>query len=374
MSRCRCWLVVLGCAAILTGAVGPPSFIPPRLGKKELSAHVDEFVAGNASVERCAELARALRANNGKPLASLVLAAVKNPATCARALALAADVPIVGATKELKKLVDSEHEAKVIAAILNSGDKEAESFVIDRWSRATPATPSYAALCTALQEYPLSAKAVGELHSSLKKPAKGVDRSTELRAVLGAQMGLSAAELERLNSDWKDLLAQFTLKTQTFPSAGHDLLRDASWERGMGDEKAADRVRRFREKFLLEPGGILRLPGITMQDFILKVWMLPLEGDGATVSVLMKGNSGVGPRLADGKWQSTAESIRQAIPPAAHGQWAEVVFSLAGSNLAVAVNGTTIMQTNLYGSSCNGIHVASGDKGRMLLGGVDLTQ
>ncbi len=369
---------ILVAAVLIAGLFTLASAAPQKaLRARDAEKLIQEYAGEETSADRRGEIVTLLRSANHKLLTSALTKTLKVGTTRASSLDLVAELPVPNMFKALKKYVSGSTELQAVNAILVSGGKGSEEFLLSKWSKAKPDSATFETIETAFRQHYLSPKSVAELRKVQMNKRTDAARSTKIPAILIFQLGLDGELAKTLDEKWKEHFKKFEAMNRSFPLQGENLLaRD--WSTGFGEEEAAGegdeeqvkRVRRHRGgKYLIENLGVLQLKGVTWKSGTIRLRVMVIDGDGATVGVMMKGNAMVGPRYSKGTWLLT-ESIRTGDVPGAPLEWAEITFKLSGSNLVAMMGGKQIGATNQYGSQINGLYLTSG-RGKLMLGSAE---
>ncbi len=340
-----------------------------KLGDKEIGELVSEFCAPAATAERRADIVKSLRAVKDKPLSKAVGNALKSNATKSGALDLIRTLRLEGFFQEAKALLGTEHTEKAVHAIFLAREKGAEEFLVEQWTKGTEDSDLYRQVTAGFKTHFVGAKALDKLHELLVKPGPSEGKSADLVAILRFQMVLSESEAAGLRDNWRSLLATFHVRSREFPAQHRSLLAEGGWT-PTEEEWSDGGVTRFREKILLEPAGRYELFKVAWRNFTLRTWVLVIDGENASIGMVLKGNAKLGASLQSGMWV-TNKSVQMDVSPATLGQWTEMVFKLSGAEASVVVDGTTLATTREYGDLCGGVSFAAGS-GHVLIGSADL--
>ncbi|MEM7263052.1 MAG: hypothetical protein AAF488_13765 [Planctomycetota bacterium] len=344
------------------------------LKQKQVTKLFEEFSAEATSADRRAQIIETLRTAKPKVLATVAKRNLRKSESRPGALTLIAELPVVGLFRQLEDLAEGEQESAALRAILASGGKGADDWILERWTESPLDDPSFARIDRALLEWYASPKVVKKLHDVMVDEDVDAERRERARPVIVHQMGLTEEEAKTLDAEWPTLFTRYAAMNQEFSAKGVDLLSTGKWSTGFaeGDEAAEALIKKYRGKILLEKLGVYRLPKVTFKDARIRVRLMVLEGEGSTAGALMRSNAMVGPTYRGGNWLLT-ESIRQniaAVPPL---KWVELDFLQSGSNLTVKLNGTVLGSTTDYGNQMNGLFFTAGQS-RLLIGTVEKLQ
>ncbi len=337
---------------------------PARPGKTEVSALVQEYTNDGTSEERRGQVLKSLRLAESKVLARAVANAIEAEATRAVALDLAFALELAGLYKDVKGFVNSPLEEKVIRAIFQSGEKDAEQFLFERWSEKPPESASHKIVDAGFRTYFVSRKSVERFHDVFAEEKTPEVLKNEAQQILKHQMVLSDEETQAIGTGWKGLFAQFELRTRDFAIEGENLLERDGWDK--------EDIIGYRDRYILPRLSSLRLSGVTLQNFTMRAWVMVLEGDGASAGIVMKkGNSFLGGHFGEGLWHSRIAGKTTSVPGQV-GAWTEFVFKIRGSEISVSVDGVPFIQQSgaNYGNEAGGVQFGAGSKGRMIVGAV----
>ncbi len=363
-------------------------FLPARggedsaLGAREVGLLVEEYCGQSVDPARKTGIVRALRDAPPSLVSRKLAPALTDAGRRREALGLAGDLRLSGLLKEAKQCLGTDDEDRAVRLLFSARDPKAHRLLLDLWKGADPDGETFRLLCDGFASCPVDAAVVAGFKPFLEK---GVDdpRRARALAILKAQMHLPTENPVEIIAHWPRLWKTYELEARAFPMTGVDLLGSRPWAVS-GGAPIGNNVK-------LDKGGVVRLePGslpacIQKGDFTLKIRILLLEGEGASVQFCISSGEagkvrGFFPVFRNGEWSVQTGELKQIAIPGRKGEWVPLAYEVTDQSsgtvrwdrtVRILVGEKVLMERGNFSGEFSCLAIASGE-GALVIGGVEL--
>jgi len=268
-------LTICCLAVLFLSVAAPPQALSQAPGKREVSALVKEYIGGQASSARLAEITARLREAQRSTLTGALILPSGKAAEVGPAIRLATDLRVPGLFSAARKFIDSDHEDAIVAYGLRLAEKGAAEQVFERWKTLAQDSASWAVAQKHLLQFGLPPTVIFQVKTCLDTLAKDDAKLGPGLSILRFQLGTGEKNHAEILREWPALIAEFDNDTRGFAITGNDLLRPEVCER-------KGSVLPVSGNWRLNAGGMLVCNATRLWNeraFNVNLRIRPIEGD-----------------------------------------------------------------------------------------------
>lgn len=195
-----------------------------RLTKRDARKLVEEYLDDDTTTTRRIEIRSMLKKADRGLAATPLRRGASDEETVGLAVELAAELQVRGLFRDASDYLDGDYEDLILDYGMKLREDKAAETAWERWKAKEKEGTSWTIANKALLKYPVPLKIIEGMKKFLDGTEEGDDLREPCARIFRFQLGLDGTSIEKIDEDWKEIIALYKADAKSFNLSGVDLL------------------------------------------------------------------------------------------------------------------------------------------------------